>query len=806
MWLDPVLCVALALCAGSTLVVAPGAALLSFAGIALVLRRRLRKAVVCSVLVALALGGVRAASSIAHFDGARRAARDALGAPARCALSGSVVSSPTWVGGRASYVLDVQRAECDAGAVRAGTRVRLSGGPDDLARGDRLLVVAQIAALEVLFNLDLADPLPSAARRGVTLSGSALSVDREQLSKRFAALIDRARAKVRRRIIATFAPEVQPMARALVLGENDLDPDDDEAFRKSGLSHMLAVSGTHLVFAVLSLVRAFTALLVRIERLAACTDCGRVAAWWGLTLALLYADFAGGSGSAWRAAYMLAAVLLARALGGSACASRALGISFAVGWLRDPLVAFDISFLLSAAATAGLLVLGEPLRRPAERIRSRAGRWFAEAIATTLAAMIPCTPLLALFGGDLTCAGIFANVVAAPLGEAVALPLCLLHAVSAPLPALEAGIALVASGALWVVRGIARESAAQRWLAFSLPDPSAFHLGLVAVLFCALLLLRKGPGQLAWLRFWLLSSAAALGLLELSARNAGRPSAQLRMTALAVGQGDSTLLDLPDGKLMLIDAGGSPEGGVDPGARVVVPALRARRRQHIDVVVLSHPHPDHFGGLLAVMRSLSVGEIWDSGQGEAQGGGPVYTEILRLARQRGIAIRRPTELCGRLHAFGSAAVRVLSPCPTFVPARGANDNSLVLEVSFGVRKLLLTGDAEHAAERDLLATHAADLRADVLKVGHHGSRTSSGAELLAAVRPRLATVSCGVRNRFGHPVPEVMARIAQAGARVLRTDRDGAIQIRTDGSSLDAISAYPAWGTRLAYSLARAGD
>src|SRR6185436_3183210 len=163
---------------------------------------------------------------------------------------------------------------------------------------------------------------------------------------------------------------VEPMARALVLGESDLDPDDDEAFRRSGLSHMLAVSGTHLVFAVLSLVRALSAVLVRIEQLSASFDCGRIAAFVGLFLSLLYADFAGGSGSAWRAAYMLSAGLLARALGGLPCASRALGVSFFVGWLRDPLVAFDISFLLSAAATSGLLVLGEPLQKPALRIRS----------------------------------------------------------------------------------------------------------------------------------------------------------------------------------------------------------------------------------------------------------------------------------------------------------------------------------------------------------------------------------------------------------------------------------------------------
>src|SRR5690606_23150256 len=156
--------------------------------------------------------------------------------------------------------------------------------------------------------------------------------------------------------------------------------------------------------------------------------------------------------------WMLMAVFAARALGRMTCASRALALSVITGWAFDPLVAFDVSFLLSAAATAGLLVLGGPLGRPCERLRSRPARAFGKAIATTLAAMAPCAPLLAMLGSDLTLAGVLANVIAAPFGELVALPLCLAHAVTAAVPPLEQGVALVASGALLVVRQIAHES------------------------------------------------------------------------------------------------------------------------------------------------------------------------------------------------------------------------------------------------------------------------------------------------------------------------------------------------------------
>src|SRR5690606_7750351 len=224
------------------------------------------------------------------------------------------------------------------------------------------------------------------------ISGTALDVTIDEPGRGLSALIDCARSAVRERILATFAPAAAPLARALVLGENDLEEEDDTAFKKSGLSHLLAVSGTHLVFAVVSIVRAFAAVLVRIERLSAARDVGRMAALFGMVLAPLYADFAGGSGSAWRAAWMLMAVFAARALGRMTCASRALARSVITGWAFDPLVAFDVSFLLSAAATAGLLVLGGPLGRPCERLRSRPARAFGKAIATTLAAMAPCAP------------------------------------------------------------------------------------------------------------------------------------------------------------------------------------------------------------------------------------------------------------------------------------------------------------------------------------------------------------------------------------------------------------------------------
>ncbi|HEY3255734.1 MAG TPA: ComEC/Rec2 family competence protein, partial [Polyangiaceae bacterium] len=293
MRVDGVLLSAVAAVAGGVCAVYPGPTLLCLSCAVLLLRAQVGWRTGVAALLCFALSAARGAWQVQRFEATRIQLRDAIGPPSRCDLHAIVAASPVWSDGTASFVAEVTQADCESRQLPVPFRARLHGGPDGLARDDRVHVIADLAPVQLFRNLDTADPTPSAARQQIVLTGGVLSLDVTERRLGLRTLIDRARARARQRIVLTFAPAAAGMARALVLGENDLLPEDAQAFQKSGLSHMLAVSGTHLVFAVVAVVQALGFLLARVERLAASWDVSRFASCVGLVLSLIYADFAG---------------------------------------------------------------------------------------------------------------------------------------------------------------------------------------------------------------------------------------------------------------------------------------------------------------------------------------------------------------------------------------------------------------------------------------------------------------------------------------------------------------------------------
>jgi len=259
----------------------------------------------------------------------------------------------------------------------------------------------------------------------------------------------------------------------------------------------------------------------------------------------------------------------------------------------------------------------------------------------------------------------------------------------------------------------------------------------------------------------------------------------LRVTFLDVGQGDSIVIESPGGKVVVVDGGGHPGTderlGSDPGNRVVVPYLRSRGVQRVDLLVPTHPDDDHVQGLNAVVENFGVEAALDGGY---PGTSAPYTRLIGRLHTHRIPIYVARR--GQRIALGDGVeLQVLNPPDHAVMGQHSptNDNSVVLRVIYGKSRFLLTGDAEAEAESEMLG-HCADLSADVLKAGHHGSRWSTNAPFLDAVHPSIAIISCGENNVYNHPHPELMDRLTARGIHIYRTDRQGAITVETDGRTI----------------------
>ncbi len=706
-----------------------------------------------------------------------------------CSFEGIVATSPQVMGkpGEADrterFLLEVREGMCRR-SVPAGTIVDVRVTSSELRRGDEIVVAGKFAPVH---RFDNPAALPSwvrIARTEAAIGGFGDRVSIVERGEGARTLIDAARIHVRGRIEKTYHPDATGLARALVLGETDLDEDVSTAFRRTGLAHILAVSGTHLVVTVMGVERALRALLRRWRFVAERIEAQRLTAALVLPLIWLYASFAGASGSVSRAALMMTfqvgATLLARKPDGT----RSFSLALLSGIVLDPTLILDVSFTLSAAATFGLVALSRPLGRwlganPKEGagVLRRGWAFVAEPISATLAATILCAPMTATLSGELSAMGIVANLIAAPIGELFALPFAIAHVALFWCEPLEQGAALVASGALRAVSAIAM-LAASLGGTVDVPPPTTSHIVLLVIVASLFGARRFRVGYVAL-------SVAALIAVEVGARHREHGKGELRVTMLDVAQGDAILVEFPTGELMLIDGGGLPGSPLDLGQRVIAPTLRGKRRESVDIVVLTHPHPDHYGGLRTALASVDhVGEFWDSGPSENS----TAMSLRDAAVSKGAVVRDPSSLCGE-HAFGGGTIEVLHPC-SGRDGMSPNDASLVFRIRYGARSILLTGDAEEEAEHALLAG-GADLSADVLKVGHHGSRTSTSIEFLDAVRPRYAMVSCGVRNKFGHPHEETLDALDRFSVTLRRTDLEGAITWRTDGEGMWLESTRP---------------
>jgi competence protein ComEC len=348
-------------------------------------------------------------------------------------------------------------------------------------------------------------------------------------------------------------------------------------------------------------------------------------------------------------------------------------------------------------------------------------------------------------------------------------------------------IEAVAAPAGWVAHwataallGSARLVDVAPWLSVRVPPPDMALIVCYYVSLVASLMARRRRRVVALAACAASAAAIVTGQPASWLRTAGE-APHLRLIAFDVGQGDSTLLQFPDRSTLLVDAGGTPFGSpaFDIGKRVLAPALWSRGLRSLDRLVITHGDPDHLGGASAMLDDFRPGRVW---QGIPVPGHAALDAFVDRARAAGVPVDARRR--GDTVRFGDIDVRVLHPpAPDWERPRVRNDDSIVLDVRYRDVSILLMGDVGAAVEREIIPLlQPAPIR--ILKVGHHGSRTSSSQEFLDALRPQMAIISSGRGNTFGHPAPEVLQRFDAIGATVYRTDRDGQITVGVERDSV----------------------
>lgn len=542
---------------------------------------------------------------------------------------------------------------------------------------------------------------------------------------------------------------------ALVMGETaDLPPATTSAFRDGGVAHVLAISGLQIALLAVALHILLSAFPLRLWQ--------RDTAVLGATL--LFSAFAGGGAPVLRAALMISLYLGARLVGRPTSPWQVMGLSALVLLLSHPANLFDIGFLLTYAAVAGLAAFGPPV---AAGLGAAGLRWHLvrDALGATVGAEAAVFPIQAFVFHVVPFVGLVSNLVVVPLSNVylfagIALsPFLLLSPAAARLAILP--LELGANGLLALLDGLDRLHAFR-----FVPTPPFWLVFAIGGLLVVGALVR--PKALARTLFVLAAGGAAIVAVRPSRL---APQGTAIFQALDVGQGDAWLLLTPEGRV-LVDGGGSYDTAYDFGRLRLLPKLADQAAVAFDAVVLTHPHPDHSRGLVAVIGLMPVKALYVS-RGAPRN--EFLDELLEVARRRGVPIRR-TGAGEQIRAAG-LELDVLHPGPDPYPRSVENNSSLVLRFTLGSRRVLLTGDIEHLAEEDLVAS-AVPLSADLLKVCHHGSRTSTTATFLQAVSPRTGVIGVGRHNSFGHPSAQVLERLQAAKVRVFRTDVDGDIAFR----------------------------
>jgi competence protein ComEC len=760
-------------------------------------------------------------------------------------ITGTVDGRPLNFESRLRFALRVEGlGDGDKSRTATGLlRVTLIGPAPVLDQGDRIVFKSRIRPIRNFNNPGGFDYRGYMRHQGVLAAavaeGRGVVVVGRAAKGGLLHAVDRVRGRVARQIDAAVLGPEAAVLKALVIGDRSgISPEVREAFTRSGLNHLLAISGLHIGIVAFAALGWFRWLLGFSPRLLMTGGARKAAALLTLVPVCLYALLAGMSPSTQRALVMAVVFLLAFLVEREHDLMNTLALAALAILSVHPPALFSISFQLSFAAV-GAIVAGMPsarrrasgaLRPLAPTAAGRIGRAAALFLMVSALATAGTMPLVLHYFNTASLIGVPANIVAIPVigylavltGLAGALAGLVWPAAAELLFTLDG---LILATAMDLIRWLADlPFAAVRTVTPSWVEITLFYLALGSVIHLVKGCRRELPavpsapevgavrdarpaGAAAGVEsrgsgamgLWRTHPAGALLVVCLlaGAADAGYWLYQrfwhreLRMSLIDVGQGSAVLFELPGGRTVLVDGGGFSDNSVfDVGAAVVAPYLWRRKIAAVDRLVLTHPNSDHLNGLVFIASHFKVGSLWTNGEAwDSQ----AYRALMQAVEERGIAMPRFDQLPRDSYLDG-VRLEVLYPPADFSERREAerwrrdpNNNSLVTRFSYGEVSILLPGDITRPAERELAALAGGRLRSSVLVAPHHGSRSSSSEEFLGAVQPQAVFISCA--GRPGLPHPQVLERYESFGVAVYRTDRNGALRLASDGRRL-AIAPF----------------
>ena len=636
--------------------------------------------------------------------------------------------------------------------------------------GDVITATGDVKSLHGYQNPGIIDTVASAQRQGITarlnLGKSDVKIIEANVHP-FLRKADELRKTLRAAMEKVMSKEDAAVLFAMLFGGYDgIKPELLDSFTVTGIIHILSVSGSHITLLAGTLVWLGRVLRLKSSFLAAFVT----------LVILVYTVLAGCVAPAVRAAVMGILTFAALAFEREADARRILSLVGLLMILLKPQLIYDISFQLSFAATGGLLYLSPFLKDKLDFLP----KWLAANLSITLAAQIMVLPFLAWYFNSVSVSSLFANLLVVPILEYVIVLGLTAGLFGLVLPAAQSILFALCSLSIGfayeITNFIARIPGGSIYL------PSGGIVSGIVYYLCLVGWVQYGKVQevcqrMDWQHYkQVLCLFSFLGIvIFIWQYNKEQP---LTVHFIDVGQGDAILIVSPQGKAAMIDTGGILNSDFDIGSRVDLPYLRHYGVTKLDYLILTHVHVDHAGGAGSILRKIPVDHIITGRENRQE-----YAQVFKmgLENERGRAMIPAYE--GQTIFLDQVKLEIIHAMDA-VPGGTGNEASNVIKISYGQHSFLITGDLTEAEEKQMIAK-SADMRSTVLKVGHHGSKTSSSQGFLDAVQPAYSVISVGADNKFGHPDQVVLDRLAQNHIRFWRTDEAGAIVFASDGKRLD---------------------